>query len=138
MFSMSLTTLKKSKIDKAKFCVCVHVCVSVCVVITSNSSETVEVITVKLGTGDCLRHENESRVNYIDLDLHSRLHRSLIMLFPQGYFVPPAVITDIADSASAMQEEIFGPVTCVVPFDSEEEVRFDISCWHVGVVEAGG
>ena len=26
---------------------------------------------------DCLRHENASRVNYIDLDLHSRSHKSL-------------------------------------------------------------
>ena len=49
-------------------------------------------------------------------------------VFPQGYFVPPVVITDVADSSAAMQEEIFGPVTCVVPFSSEEEVCFDISC----------
>ena len=27
------------------------------------------------GHGDCLRHENASHVNYIDLDLHSRSHR---------------------------------------------------------------
>lgn len=33
----------------------------------------------------------------------------------------PTVITDIADDSRCMTEEIFGPVTCVVPFDSEDE-----------------
>uniref|UniRef100_K7EUF0 Aldehyde dehydrogenase 8 family member A1 n=1 Tax=Pongo abelii TaxID=9601 RepID=K7EUF0_PONAB len=39
-----------------------------------------------------------------------------------GYFMLPTVITDIKDESCCMMEEIFGPVTCVVPFDSEEEV----------------
>jgi acyl-CoA reductase-like NAD-dependent aldehyde dehydrogenase len=39
-----------------------------------------------------------------------------------GYFMLPTVITDIKDESRCMTEEIFGPVTCVVPFDSEEEV----------------
>uniref|UniRef100_A0A8D0H4K3 2-aminomuconic semialdehyde dehydrogenase n=1 Tax=Sphenodon punctatus TaxID=8508 RepID=A0A8D0H4K3_SPHPU len=39
-----------------------------------------------------------------------------------GYFMPPTVITDIQDDSCCMQEEIFGPVTCVVVFDTEEEV----------------
>uniref|UniRef100_A0A5F5PND2 Aldehyde dehydrogenase 8 family member A1 n=1 Tax=Equus caballus TaxID=9796 RepID=A0A5F5PND2_HORSE len=39
-----------------------------------------------------------------------------------GYFMLPTVITDIKDESRCMKEEIFGPVTCVVPFDSEEEV----------------
>lgn len=39
-----------------------------------------------------------------------------------GYFMLPTVITDIKDESCCMTEEIFGPVTCVVPFDSEEEV----------------
>ncbi|GFO27093.1 aldehyde dehydrogenase family 8 member a1 [Plakobranchus ocellatus] len=39
-----------------------------------------------------------------------------------GYFVRPTVITDISDDAPAMKEEIFGPVTCIVPFDDEAEV----------------
>lgn len=34
----------------------------------------------------------------------------------------PTVITDIKDESCCMKDEIFGPVTCVVPFDSEEEV----------------
>ena len=35
----------------------------------------------------------------------------------------PAVITDVSDDSKLMQEEIFGPVTCIVPFKTEEEVR---------------
>lgn len=40
-----------------------------------------------------------------------------------GYFMRPTVITDVPDSSRLMQEEIFGPVTCIVPFKTEEEVR---------------
>ncbi|XP_059033478.1 2-aminomuconic semialdehyde dehydrogenase isoform X2 [Mustela lutreola] len=39
-----------------------------------------------------------------------------------GYFMLPTVITDIKDESCCMKEEIFGPVTCVVPFESEDEV----------------
>ena len=34
----------------------------------------------------------------------------------------PTIITGLSDKSRCMQEEIFGPVTCVVAFDSEEEV----------------
>jgi len=40
----------------------------------------------------------------------------------KGYFIRPTVITELADSSACMQEEIFGPVVCIVPFDTEEEV----------------
>uniref|UniRef100_A0A8B9L0T8 Aldehyde dehydrogenase 8 family, member A1 n=1 Tax=Astyanax mexicanus TaxID=7994 RepID=A0A8B9L0T8_ASTMX len=39
-----------------------------------------------------------------------------------GYFMLPTVITGVKDSSRVMQEEIFGPVTCITPFDQEEEV----------------
>lgn len=39
-----------------------------------------------------------------------------------GYFMLPTVITGVTDSSRVMQEEIFGPVTCVTPFDQEQEV----------------
>ncbi|CAG09090.1 unnamed protein product [Tetraodon nigroviridis] len=38
-----------------------------------------------------------------------------------GYFMPATVITGVSDSSRVMQEEIFGPVTCVSPFDTEDE-----------------
>lgn len=38
-----------------------------------------------------------------------------------GYFVAPTVITDVEASAKVAQEEIFGPVTTVLEFTTEDE-----------------
>jgi acyl-CoA reductase-like NAD-dependent aldehyde dehydrogenase len=38
-----------------------------------------------------------------------------------GYFVAPAVLADVVPGSTVEQEEIFGPVLSVIPFDSEEE-----------------
>lgn len=35
--------------------------------------------------------------------------------------MPATVISGISDSSCVMQEEIFGPVVCVAPFDTEDE-----------------
>ena len=40
----------------------------------------------------------------------------------KGYFMRPTVITDVSDESRLMQEEVFGPVTCIVPFKTEQEV----------------
>ncbi|WP_396279878.1 NAD-dependent succinate-semialdehyde dehydrogenase [Histidinibacterium aquaticum] len=37
-------------------------------------------------------------------------------------FYQPTVLTDVPDEAAIMQEETFGPVAALTPFDSEEEV----------------
>lgn len=39
-----------------------------------------------------------------------------------GYFILPTVITDLDVSCRVNQEEIFGPVVTITPFDSEQEV----------------
>ena len=39
-----------------------------------------------------------------------------------GYFVQPTIFTDCRDDMRIVQEEIFGPVACVLPFSSETEV----------------
>jgi aminomuconate-semialdehyde/2-hydroxymuconate-6-semialdehyde dehydrogenase len=39
-----------------------------------------------------------------------------------GYFVEPTVITGLPHTCRTNQEEIFGPVVTVMPFDTEEEV----------------
>lgn len=39
-----------------------------------------------------------------------------------GYFVPPTVFTDLTDYMRIVQEEIFGPVACILPFETEDEV----------------
>lgn len=38
-----------------------------------------------------------------------------------GYFLQPAILTDVDNKMRVAQEEIFGPVVCVIPFDTEEE-----------------
>jgi len=39
-----------------------------------------------------------------------------------GYFVEPAVIVGLDEKCRTNQEEIFGPVVTIMPFDNEEEV----------------
>ena len=41
--------------------------------------------------------------------------------FQQGYFVAPTVLSDVVPSSTIAQEEVFGPVMSVIPFDSEAE-----------------
>lgn len=41
--------------------------------------------------------------------------------FAKGYFVAPTVLADPALDSEAWVEEIFGPVVCIRPFDSEAE-----------------
>lgn len=39
-----------------------------------------------------------------------------------GYFIEPTIITDLEHLCRTNQEEIFGPVVTIMPFDTEEEV----------------
>jgi aldehyde dehydrogenase (NAD+) len=39
----------------------------------------------------------------------------------QGYFVRPTILADVTNDMTVAQEEIFGPVLVVIPFDTEEE-----------------
>ena len=41
--------------------------------------------------------------------------------YANGYFIEPTVLADVRQSMTVAQEEIFGPVVCVIPFDTEEE-----------------
>jgi betaine-aldehyde dehydrogenase len=38
-----------------------------------------------------------------------------------GYYLAPTVIDGLGSSARVCQEEIFGPVACVIPFENEQE-----------------
>ena len=38
-----------------------------------------------------------------------------------GFFMEPTVLADVNNSMSVAQEEIFGPVACLIPFNGEEE-----------------
>jgi aldehyde dehydrogenase (NAD+) len=38
-----------------------------------------------------------------------------------GYFVQPTVFADVDNKMTIAQEEIFGPVLCIIPYDTEED-----------------
>lgn len=38
-----------------------------------------------------------------------------------GYFMPPTVLAGVSNDMRVAQEEIFGPVACVIPFDTVED-----------------
>ena len=40
----------------------------------------------------------------------------------EGFFIEPTVFADVTDDMTIAKEEIFGPVMCVLDFDTEEEV----------------
>ncbi|EIT67790.1 MULTISPECIES: aldehyde dehydrogenase family protein [Hydrocarboniphaga] len=42
-------------------------------------------------------------------------------------FVSPTILTDLKPQMRIMQEEIFGPILCVLPFDQREEVIAEIA-----------
>ncbi len=39
----------------------------------------------------------------------------------EGYFMRPAILTNVNNRMRVAQEEIFGPVVCIIPFEGEEE-----------------
>lgn len=40
----------------------------------------------------------------------------------KGYFIQPTIFADVKDDMKIVQEEIFGPVMCIMKFSSVEEV----------------
>jgi acyl-CoA reductase-like NAD-dependent aldehyde dehydrogenase len=41
--------------------------------------------------------------------------------FDRGYYVKPTIFADVTKDMTIAQEEIFGPVLSIMPYDSEEE-----------------
>lgn len=41
--------------------------------------------------------------------------------FAKGYYLQPTIFTHVSPQMRIAQEEIFGPVVCVIPFDTEQE-----------------
>jgi aldehyde dehydrogenase (NAD+) len=41
--------------------------------------------------------------------------------YERGYFVEPTLFVDVDNSMTIAQEEIFGPVLCVIPFDDDDD-----------------
>jgi aldehyde dehydrogenase (NAD+) len=40
---------------------------------------------------------------------------------PKGYYVKPTIFSNVTNDMVIAREEIFGPVLCILPYDSEEE-----------------
>lgn len=40
---------------------------------------------------------------------------------PKGYFVKPTVFANVKNSMTIAQQEIFGPVLCIIPYENEDE-----------------
>ncbi len=70
----------------------------------------------------------KSVLNYIQigLDEGAKLayggHRLTGELFDKGYFIEPTIFRDVDNKMRIAQEEIFGPVVCVIPFKDEDDV----------------
>jgi aldehyde dehydrogenase (NAD+) len=59
---------------------------------------------------------------------------------PCGYYVEPTIFADVDPDSRIAQEEIFGPVLCVIPFDTDDEaIRIANSTIFglAGTVESG-
>jgi len=40
---------------------------------------------------------------------------------PRGYYFEPTLLVDVNNKMTVAQEEVFGPVTCLIPYDTVEE-----------------
>jgi aldehyde dehydrogenase (NAD+) len=71
------------------------------------------------------RRQHERVLSYIELGQSegARLvtggHRPPAM--KTGYFVEPTIFADVDPRSRLAQEEIFGPVLCIIPFDDDDE-----------------
>ncbi|GED31196.1 aldehyde dehydrogenase [Brevibacillus centrosporus] len=50
-----------------------------------------------------------------------------------GYYLEPTIITGLDRKCRVVNEEIFGPVVTVIPFDTEEEVLDQVNDTHYGL-----
>jgi betaine-aldehyde dehydrogenase len=48
-------------------------------------------------------------------------------LHSKGFYLEPAVLTDVKPQDRCWREEIFGPVVCMTPFSSEEEMLAEVN-----------
>ncbi len=78
--------------------------------------------------GSLISHEQHERVlNYVELGKNEGA--SLVCggeppvgeEFKKGFFLKPTLFTDVESEMRIAREEIFGPVLCAIPFETEEE-----------------
>jgi len=73
------------------------------------------------------RRQQERVLNYLRLGLDEGARLAAQGSLPDdprlagGFFVPPTVLADVTPRMTVAQEEIFGPVACVMRYDTEDE-----------------
>jgi aminomuconate-semialdehyde/2-hydroxymuconate-6-semialdehyde dehydrogenase len=53
--------------------------------------------------------------------------------FDKGYYLEPTIITGLDRHCRVVNEEIFGPVVTVIPFDTEEDMLEQVNDTHYGL-----
>lgn len=78
--------------------------------------------------GPLISHAQRQRaLDYIALGQHEGAQLVTGGTIPEieaghdGYFLRPAILAPVANQARVAQDEIFGPVVCLTPFETEEE-----------------
>ena len=68
--------------------------------------------------------QRRTSLEYIEIGLQEGARKVTGGDVPEGpgFFLRPTVLADVDNRWRVAQEEIFGPVACMIPFDSEEEV----------------
>jgi acyl-CoA reductase-like NAD-dependent aldehyde dehydrogenase len=52
---------------------------------------------------------------------------------PKGYYLEPTVVLDVEPDDRIWQEEVFGPVVCIRPFDDEEPMLREVNASRYGL-----
>jgi betaine-aldehyde dehydrogenase len=52
---------------------------------------------------------------------------------PKGFFLEPTVVLDVEPADRIWQEEVFGPVVCIRPFDDEEQMLREVNASRYGL-----
>jgi acyl-CoA reductase-like NAD-dependent aldehyde dehydrogenase len=52
---------------------------------------------------------------------------------PKGFFLEPTVVLDVEPADRIWQEEVFGPVVCIRPFDNEEQMLREVNASRYGL-----
>ena len=53
--------------------------------------------------------------------------------FPRGFFLEPTVLLGVETTDRVWQEEVFGPVVCIRPFDDEEQMLREVNDSRYGL-----
>jgi acyl-CoA reductase-like NAD-dependent aldehyde dehydrogenase len=68
--------------------------------------------------------QRQTSLDYLEIGESEGARRVAGGIVPEGdgFYLRPAVLADVDNSFRVAQEEIFGPVVSMIPFDTEEEV----------------